>query len=68
VISTGLGWVFDRWWGTTPWVMLVMFVLGGAAGINNAIRAANRIDAVAAKQAGQGQDRLDRNEGAKGGG
>ncbi|MEQ9640369.1 MAG: AtpZ/AtpI family protein [Alphaproteobacteria bacterium] len=68
VVSTGLGWVFDQWWGTTPWVMLVMFVLGGAAGINNAIRAANRMDAAAAKQAGQGGNAgPDRNEGAKGG-
>ena len=63
VISTGLGWVLDQWWGTTPWVMLGMLVLGGAAGVNNAIRAANRLDAEAAKQAEQG-----RNEGARGGG
>lgn len=77
-VSTGLGWVFDQWWGTTPWVMLAMFVLGGAAGINNAIRAANRIDAEAARQAEQaraeklqaGRDakaRSERNEGAEGG-
>lgn len=63
VVSTGLGWVFDQWWGTTPWVMLAMFVLGGAAGIKNAIRTANRIDAEAAKRAGAGRD-----EGARGGG
>jgi ATP synthase protein I len=68
-VSTGLGWVFDQWWGTTPWVMLAMFVLGGAAGINNAIRAANRIDAEAAKRAEQGRAaRQGRDEGARGGG
>ena len=67
-VSTGLGWVFDQWWGTTPWVMLAMFVLGGAAGINNAIRTANRIDAEAAKRAGQTHNGQGRDEGARGGG
>jgi ATP synthase protein I len=67
-VSTGLGWVFDQWWGTTPWAMLVMLVLGFAAGINNAVRAANRLDAAAARDradtdAGHGGD----DTGAKGG-
>jgi ATP synthase protein I len=50
VVSTGLGWVFDRWLGTGPWLMLGMLVLGFAAGINNAVRAALRMDRLAAER------------------
>lgn len=50
VVASGLGWVFDRWLGTTPWLMLGMLVLGFAAGINNAIRAALRMDRQAAER------------------
>jgi ATP synthase protein I len=39
VVSTGLGWAIDRWLGTRPWVMLVMFFLGIAAGMLNVYRA-----------------------------
>jgi ATP synthase protein I len=39
VVSAGLGWAIDRWLGTKPWVMLVMFFLGIAAGMLNVYRA-----------------------------
>jgi ATP synthase protein I len=39
VVSVGLGWAIDRWLGTRPWVMLVMFFLGIAAGMLNVYRA-----------------------------
>lgn len=29
----GIGWVVDRWLGTSPWVMIAGFVLGNACGI-----------------------------------
>jgi len=60
VVSTGLGWLLDQWWGTTPWAMIVMLVLGAAAGVNNAVKAALRMDADAARRARGG-------EGPKGG-
>jgi ATP synthase protein I len=41
----GLGWVLDRWLGTKPIFLLVLFVLGAAAGIRNVMRAAARINA-----------------------
>ena len=32
-VGTALGWVIDRWLGTRPWGMIVMFFLGVAAGM-----------------------------------
>jgi ATP synthase protein I len=29
------GWTIDRWLDTTPWFLIVFFLLGGAAGILN---------------------------------
>ena len=53
VVSTGIGWALDWWLGTTPWLMLLMLVLGGAAGIRNMVRAANRMDAASTGATGQ---------------
>jgi ATP synthase protein I len=39
VVSTGLGWAIDRWFGTRPWGMIVLFFLGVAAGMLNVYRA-----------------------------
>ena len=39
VVATGLGWAIDRWAGTSPWVTIVMFFLGVAAGMLNVYRA-----------------------------
>jgi ATP synthase protein I len=41
----GLGWALDRWLGTKPIFLLVLFVLGAAAGIRNVMRAAAKINA-----------------------
>jgi len=38
-VSTGLGWAIDRWLGTGPWGMIVLFSLGVAAGMLNVYRA-----------------------------
>jgi ATP synthase protein I len=39
LVATGLGWAFDRWLGTQPWGMILMFFLGVAAGMVNVWRA-----------------------------
>jgi len=39
VVATGLGWAIDRWFGTRPWGMIVLFFLGVAAGMLNVYRA-----------------------------
>jgi ATP synthase protein I len=49
LIGTAIGWLIDRFVGTTPWGMIVFLLLGFAAGVLNVMRAAgivpsNRLD------------------------
>ena len=41
IAGVGLGWLLDHWLGTWPWLFLVFFVLGGAAGVLNVYRLFN---------------------------
>ena len=41
--GVGIGWLLDRWLGTGPWLMVVFFFLGGAAGVLNVYRAVRNI-------------------------
>jgi len=38
VVGVGIGLALDRWLETWPWLFLVMFVLGSAAGVLNVYR------------------------------
>src|SRR5262249_62093183 len=38
VVSTGLGWAVDRWFGPRPWGGIVLFFRGVAAGMLNGYR------------------------------
>ncbi len=38
IAGAGAGWLLDRWLGTAPWLLLVFFVVGGAAGVVNLYR------------------------------
>ena len=38
IAGVGLGWLLDRWLGTWPWLFLLFFVFGGAAGVLNVYR------------------------------
>ncbi|HVJ76376.1 MAG TPA: AtpZ/AtpI family protein [Hyphomicrobium sp.] len=40
VVGGGLGWALDRQFGTAPWLMIVLVILGFAAGLLNVVRAA----------------------------
>ena len=40
IVGTGIGWLLDRWLGTSPWGLIVFFLLGFAAGVLNVMRAA----------------------------
>jgi ATP synthase protein I len=40
LVGAGLGWLLDRWLGTTPWGLIVFLLLGFAAGVLNVMRAA----------------------------
>ncbi|TNE59569.1 MAG: AtpZ/AtpI family protein [Alphaproteobacteria bacterium] len=39
-VGAGIGFFLDRWLGTQPWLLLVFFMLGTAAGFMNVIRMA----------------------------
>ncbi len=43
IVGTIIGFILDNWFGTKPWLMIVFFFLGTAAGILNVIRSANRM-------------------------
>lgn len=39
VVGAGLGWMLDKWLGTFPWLFILFFLLGSAAGMLNVVRA-----------------------------
>ncbi|WP_419899608.1 AtpZ/AtpI family protein [Roseomonas sp. USHLN139] len=41
IAGSGLGWLLDRWLGTFPWLFMLFFVVGGAAGVLNVYRLFN---------------------------
>ena len=41
-VGTIIGFILDSWFGTKPWLIIIFFFLGAAAGMLNVIRAANR--------------------------
>ena len=43
-VGTGMGIVLDRWLGTTPWLLIVFFILGCAAGFRNVYRTAQELE------------------------
>ena len=42
-IGTIIGFILDSWFDTKPWLIIIFFFLGTAAGILNVIRTANRM-------------------------
>ncbi len=42
-VGTIIGFILDSWFGTKPWLIIVFFFIGAAAGILNVIRAAKRM-------------------------
>ncbi len=44
IIEGFMGWSLDKLFGTSPWLLIVFFVLGVFAGISNVIRTANRMN------------------------
>lgn len=41
-VGAGLGYLLDRWLGTTPWLFLLFFMLGLYVGFRNLLRTVNR--------------------------
>lgn len=44
MVGTGIGWALDIWLGTRPWLLIVFFVVGSAAGFLNVYRTAKELD------------------------
>ena len=42
-VGTIIGFILDSWFGTKPWLIIIFFFLGAAAGMSNVIRTANRM-------------------------
>ena len=42
-VGTIIGFILDNWFDTKPWLIIIFFFLGAAAGVLNVIRTANRM-------------------------
>ena len=40
LVGVGIGWTIDRFFGTSPWAMIIFLPLGFIAGVRNIMRAA----------------------------
>ena len=43
IVGTIIGFILDSWFGTKPWLIIIFFFLGAAAGMLNVIRAAKKM-------------------------
>jgi ATP synthase protein I len=44
VVGGGIGWLLDSWLGTSPFLLIVFFFLGAAAGMLNVWRAVKHLN------------------------
>ena len=42
-VGTIIGFILDSWFDTKPWLIIIFFFLGAAAGMLNVIKAANKM-------------------------
>ena len=43
IVGTIIGFILDTWFDTKPWLIIIFFFLGSAAGMLNVIRTARRM-------------------------
>ena len=43
MVGTIIGFILDNWFDTKPWLIIIFFFLGAAAGLMNVIKTANRM-------------------------
>ena len=43
VVGTIIGYILDDWFGTKPWLILIFFFVGVAAGIMNVVKSAKNM-------------------------
>ncbi len=56
-VGIGIGYGLDLWFGTKPWLVIVFFILGAAAGFVNVYRVVNRLGLQAGYRDGGGPDK-----------
>ncbi|CAO3443320.1 ATP synthase protein I [Azospirillum largimobile] len=56
IVGVGGGLLLDRWLGTAPWGLIVMFFLGAAAGVLNVYRAVTGFGIAAGYRRPTGDD------------
>lgn len=54
MVGTGIGYLIDLGLGTSPWAMLIMFLVGFAAGITNVTRVVAQMNAASPAPPGSG--------------
>lgn len=64
LVGAGIGYLLDQWLKTSPWIMLVMLMIGFAAGVLNVTRAAAQMNKAAPPPPGSdlGPDNEDEDE------
>lgn len=50
LVGVGLGWVIDRWAGTSPWGLIIFLFLGFGAGVLNVLRSVGRVAEAGIRQ------------------
>jgi ATP synthase protein I len=53
IVGGALGWAADRWLGTSPWGMILLLMLGFAAGVMNVMRASGMLKPARGKDGGK---------------
>ena len=43
LVGTIIGFILDNWFDTKPWLIIIFFFVGAAAGITNVIKSAKKI-------------------------
>lgn len=43
IVGGGLGWIIDYWAGTSPWGLIILLLLGFAAGVLNVLRSLGKV-------------------------
>lgn len=63
LVGAGIGYLLDLWLGTSPWILLVMVLIGFAAGVLNVTRSAAEMNRAATpppgSDLGPGDDDVD---------
>src|SRR5271169_3950450 len=55
IVGAGLGWLIDRWFGVSPWGLIIFLLLGFAAGVLNVMRSAGLVAGTALDNSTRGR-------------